>query len=253
MATLYDQIGTTYTHKRMPDPRIAAAIENALEGCTSVLNVGAGAGSYEPRSGNVLAVEPSRVMIAQRPKGSAPVVQARAEALPFPDQTFDAVLCVLTVHHWADQSRGLAECRRVSRDRVVFFTIDLDQASGFWLYDYFPTLLAIDAQIFPRIDRFSEAYGPVEVTPVLVPDDCRDGFLGAYWRRPGAYLDALVRGSISTFSKLARVDLDIGLDALRSDIDSGAWSERYSGIETREAIDLGYRLISASDQRAPGG
>ena len=242
MATLYDDIGRTYSRARQSDPRIAAAIENAIEGCQSILNVGAGAGSYEPKSRAVIAVEPSRTMIAQRATGSAPVVQARAESLPFADASFDAVVGILTVHHWQDQPRGFSECARVARSRVVFLTIDIEACAGFWLFDYLPELIRIDRQIFPSIARFEEAFGAVQVTAVPVPADCRDGFLGAYWKRPRAYLDPAVRAGISTFAKIGNITAQLA--RLESDLDSGRWQQRYSSLENINELDLGYRLVA---------
>jgi SAM-dependent methyltransferase len=246
VATLYDKIGRTYSSRREADPRIAAAIENAIDGCASILNVGAGAGSYEPQSRAVIAIEPSRTMIAQRPPGAAPVVQGCAESLPFRDGSFDAVLGVLTVHHWKDQEKGFSECARVARSRVVFLTIDFDVCAQFWLFDYFPELIRADRQIFPRIERFVDSFDLVEIVPAPIPADCRDGFLGAYWKRPQAFLDPLVRESISTFSKIGNVDSNLA--CLKKDIDSGAWDQAYSGLRDLNVLDLGYRLIIA---RAP--
>jgi SAM-dependent methyltransferase len=243
MTTLYDSIGRTYASRRQSDPRIAAAIESAMGGCESVLNVGAGAGSYEPKSRAVVAVEPSRTMIAQRPLGCAPAVQARAEALPFGDASFDAVLGVLTVHHWKDQARGFSECARVARCKAIFLTNDFEVCARFWLFDYIPQLILTDRDMFPRLERFAEAFGPVEITPVPIPEDCRDGFLCAYWNRPRAYLDPLVRASISTFSKIGNIDSQLA--RLEQDIESGVWNERYAALQDLESLDLGYRLIVA--------
>jgi len=171
MAALYDSIGRTYTSRRQTDPRIAAAIEDALDGCTSILNVGAGAGSYEPQTRSVVALEPSRTMIAQRLATAAPVVQGRAEALPFTDGSFDAVLGVLTVHHWKDQMMGLAECARVARSRIVILTYDLEVSARFWLFDYLPELLRIDRLVFPPMEKFIDAFGSIEsrVIPIRLP------------------------------------------------------------------------------------
>ena len=171
MAALYDDIGRTYAGRRQSDPRIAAAIESALKGCELILNVGAGTGSYEPHSQLIVAVEPAWTMISQRPFGAAPAVQACAEALPFPNDSFDAVLGILTVHHWKDQAKGFSECKRVARSRVVFLTIDCDVCARFWLFDYFPELLRVDRHIFPSITRFQQAFGLVE--SITVPRSCR--------------------------------------------------------------------------------
>lgn len=244
VAALYDDIGRTYAGRRQSDPRIGAAIESTIAGCESILNVGAGTGSYEPQSRMVIAVEPSRTMIAQRPVGASPVVQAYAEALPFLNSSFDAVLGILTVHHWKDQAKGFAECARVARSRVVFLTNDFDVCAKFWLFDYFPELLRADRHIFPSIARFQDAFGPVETIAVPIPEDCRDGFLGAYWKRPRAYLDRMVRNSISTFSKIGNADSQFA--QLENDINSGAWEQRYSGLQKLTALDLGYRIVIAS-------
>jgi len=243
VATLYDNIGRTYSSRRQSDPRIEAAIVNAIEGCSSILNVGAGTGSYEPSSRTVVAVEPSRIMISQRPPGTAPVVQASAEALPFRDASFDAVLGILTAHHWKNQARGFSECARVARSRVVFLTIDMNACAQFWLFDYLPDLIRVDRLIFPRLEQFQEAFGAIEATEVPIPEDCRDGFLGAYWKRPRAYLDPEVRAGISTFSRIG--DIKGQLARLESDIDSGEWDQRYSSLHNVNELDLGYRLITA--------
>lgn len=243
MTTAYDRIGQTYVAQRTTDPRIARAINNALGNSQSVLNVGAGTGSYEPSDRFVIAVEPSRVMIAQRSGERAPAVQAVAERLPFADNSFDAVLGVLTLHHWTDQLRGLAECARVARKVVVFLTWD-PASDDFWLVrDYFPSLIQQDRVRFPAMTSISAALHGAEVRPVLIPADCVDGFLGAFWRRPDAYLDAGVRSGISAFASCA--NLDVGLDKLRADIDSGRWHRRNEALSQRDAIDLGYRLVVA--------
>jgi SAM-dependent methyltransferase len=245
---LYDNIGRNYSGRRQSDPRIGSAIQEALADCGSVLNVGAGTGSYEPRSHAIVAVEPSRTMIEQRPEGAAPAIQARAEALPFRNASFDAVLAILTVHHWSDQAKGLSECARVARSKVVILTNDFEVCAKFWLFDYVPELLRADRYLFPPIARFEEAFGLVESVAVPIPADCRDGFLGAYWKRPSAYLDRAVRESISTFSKIG--DVSSHLQKLRADIESGAWEQRYSRLRDLSSLDLGYRLIIARREYA---
>lgn len=245
MTALYDAIGAGYAAHRRPDPRLAAAIVDALGDARSVVNVGAGAGSYEPAERRVVAVEPSRTMIDQRAAGAAPVVQATATQLPFADRSFAASLAVLTVHHWGDRARGLAELARVARERVVVVTWD-PAAPGFWLvHEYFPDLLAIDRASFPSLDELAGALGRLDVRPLLVPHDCVDGFLGAYWRRPAAYLDASVRGAISFFARVPAPALEDGLSRLRADLAGGAWARRHGALLERPALDVGYRLVIA--------
>ena len=247
MTQLYDAIGVGYEHHRRPDPRIASAITDALGSAESVLNVGAGAGSYEPSDRAVVAVEPSLAMIHQRRRDSAPVVRASATHLPFRDAVFAATLAVLTVHHWPDRSRGLAELSRVTRERVVILSWD-PAFSGFWLVDdYFPEIWAIDRPIFPSIDELRQALGSVESRPLLIPHDCTDGFLGAYWRRPEAYLDPGVRGAMSTFAKITGVEP--GVARLRRDLGDGTWHRRHRHLLDEHEIDLGYRLVIGSGRR----
>jgi SAM-dependent methyltransferase len=241
---LYDTIGQGYEAHRRPDPRLAAAITAALGPAANAVNVGAGAGSYEPADRPVVAVEPSAAMLRQRRRGAAPAVQASATDLPFRDAAFAAALAVLTVHHWPDRARGLAELARVARERVVILTWDPEARFAFWLVDeYFPEIPAIDRRIFPTLDEFRRALGPIDARPLPIPHDCVDGFLGAYWRRPEAYLDAGVRGAISTFTKLA--DVESGLARLRADLADGTWERRHGHVRLRDAVDLGYRLVVA--------
>lgn len=249
MTQLYDAIGIGYEHYRRPDPRIAAAIIRALGEAETVVNVGAGTGSYEPVDRSVVAVEPSLAMIRQRQVGGTPVVQASATHLPFRDGVFAAALAVLTVHHWPDPVRGLTELARVARQRLVIVTWD-PATSGFWLVeDYFPAIVETDRPIFPAIEAFRQILGDVEVHSILVPSDCTDGFLGAYWRRPYAYLDPGVRGAISTFAKIG--DVESGLARLRGDLTDGTWERRYGHLLRQSELDLGYRLVIA--HRGRGG
>ena len=242
MGAIYDsnELGEGYASRRRPDPRIAAAILAALGDARSVVNVGAGTGSYEPTDRVVQAVEPSATMMAQRPEGAAPCVQASAELLPFEDDSFDAAMAVLTIHHWSDRRAGLREMRRVARGRVVILTSDVE-ASDFWLTrDYFPALAELDRRIMPRLGDLAAELGEFEAAPVLVPHDCVDGFQGAYWRRPEAYLDPVARRSMSSFAK---IDAENGLKRLARDIESGAWAKRNADLLTRDALDVGYRLL----------
>jgi SAM-dependent methyltransferase len=237
----YDVIGRSYARLRRPDPRIARIVTAALGGAKSVVNVGAGVGSYEPTDRAVVAVEPSGVMIAQRPAGAAPVVRGVAEKLPFSDNAFDAALAILTTHHWSDRRAGLAEMRRVAEDRVVILTWD-PAHTGFWLVrDYFPDLIEFDRGIFPTLGDLEAVLGRVEVSVVPVPHDCLDGFLGAYWRRPEEYLDERVRAGISTFARIG--DVTPGVNRLRTDLESGRWAIRNAALLGLEELDLGYRIV----------
>lgn len=241
---IYDTIGRTYAGPRQTEPRIAALIEAALGDARSVVNIGAGTGSYEPAGRAVIALEPSAVMIGQRPAGSAPCVHARAEALPLATGSVDAAMAILTVHHWSDVERGLAEIARVARRRVVLLTWVPD-AAAFWLTaDYFPQIAADDRETFPDTAALTAMLqrlgGRVSLTPVPIPHDCADGFLCAFWRRPEAYLRAEVRAAMSSF---ARFDAGPGLDRLQADLESGRWREKYGALLALEALDLGYRVV----------
>lgn len=240
MPAFYDSIGHGYRDYRQADPRIAAIVDAALALSGTIVNVGAGVGSYEPRDRPVVAVEPSRVMIAQRSPAAAPVVQAGAEALPFASDAFDCAMAILTIHHWPNVARGIHELARVAGGRVVLLTW-VGLVNDFWLMDYVPQIITIDAHLFPSIAQLTAWLGPLRVITVPIPHDCSDGFLCAYWRRPEAYLDAGVRGAISTFARLS--DVTPGLARLRRDLDSGAWHRRYAPLLDREAIDFGYRVI----------
>lgn len=240
MTAHYDTIGINYAELRKPDARIAETIRSALGPARTVLNVGAGAGSYEPADREVTAVEPSIEMIRQRPASSATVVQGRAEELPFDDDSFDASMAVLTVHHWSDQAKGLREMRRVTRGPVVILTYD-PAFRGFWLTDYIPELVALDEAQLPPLSTYDQWLGPVAISSVPIPHDCTDGFLCAYWRRPAAYLDPRVRAAISSFWALS--DVSQALARLGQDLESGAWAERYSQLLDLDAFDCGYRLV----------
>ncbi|MGW3347399.1 class I SAM-dependent methyltransferase [Nonomuraea rubra] len=242
----YLRLGVGYAGQRVPDPRVAAMIDAALGAAGSVVNVGAGTGSYEPAGRDVLAVEPSAVMIAQRRAGSAPVVRARAERLPLADGSFDAALAVLTVHHWSDAAAGLAELRRVSARQVVL-TWDPAVTGRFWLVrDYVPELSRLEAglaTVATVVAELGRGGGRTTVTPVPVPADCTDGFMGAYWRRPERYLDPRVRASISAFATVGEDVAGEAMQRLGADLESGRWLERHGDLLGLAALDLGYRLV----------
>ncbi len=222
---LYDTIGVTYSVTRRTEPRIAAQVWAALGDARTVLNVGAGTGSYEPPDRDVTAVEPSAVMRAQRPEGAARCVAATAECLPFEDQSFDAAMAFATVHHWQDPIAGLLEMRRVAR-RVVVFTCDTTDRGWrrrFWLTrDYLPEIGASHVGLATRLARAIRA----RMEPVLIPWDCADGFFEAYWRRPEAYLDENVRRGISMWASVGPDAEQRAVRSLRDDLVSGRWAER---------------------------
>jgi SAM-dependent methyltransferase len=240
----YDEIGRTYAHTRATDPRIAAAIWEALGDARTVVNVGAGTGNYEPPDREVTAVEPSAVMIAQRPPGAAPVVQASAEELPFEDGSFDAAMAVITLHHWSDWRRGIDELRRVAR-RLVIFSWDPSFVRRLWITTEYLPFVADEEATFPSLADQAGAVRATSVTTVPIPADCQDGFYGAWWRRPEAYLDPEVRAGISVLASRTPEELAPGLERLRADLESGAWAERHADLLEREELDLGYRLLVA--------
>lgn len=241
MSALYDTIGLNYADLRKPDPRIAQAIRGALGNARTILNVGAGSGSYEPADREVTAVEPSLAMIRKRSPGMAPVVQASADSLPFADKSFDASMAVLTLHHWPDKAAGLMEMMRVTRARIVLVTFD--PAWRPWLTDYLPQLAALDERQMPTMQDYANWLGEIEVAPLMVPHDCTDGFLYAYWRRPEAYLDPRIRSGSSSFWAIG--DLDAGLAKLADELTSGEWDRRYGHLRECDAYDAGYRLVIA--------
>jgi len=242
MAAKYDIIGLNYAELRKPDPRIAAAIQQALGEAETVLNVGAGTGSYEPVDRLVTAVEPSREMIRQRSSAAAQAIQASAEHLPFDDDAFAAAMAILTVHHWPDKEAGLREMRRVTRGRIVLLTFDPSHRP--WLTDYLPELVRLDEAHLPAMSDYERWLGPVQITPLLVPHDCSDGFLYAYWRRPGAYLDPRIRSGSSSFWAMGN-SVESGLERLRRELQTGEWERRYAELLTRDAYDAGYRIVVA--------
>ena len=242
-APLYDSIGATYTATRRTEPRIAAQVWAALGDAQTVLNVGAGTGSYEPPGRDVTAVEPSAVMRAQRPAGAAPCVDAVAERLPFEDQSFDAAMAFATIHHWQDPVAGLREMQRVGR-RVVVFTSDFSDRDLFWLNrDYLPEFAGLLIGR-PALTELARAIG-ARAEPVLIPWDCTDGFYEAYWRRPEAYLDEQVRRGISIWARVGPDAEQRAVRSLREDLASGRWAERNRGLLDLDAAELGLRLLIA--------
>ncbi|HEX9064921.1 MAG TPA: class I SAM-dependent methyltransferase [Streptosporangiaceae bacterium] len=245
-AQLYDTIGATYTVTRRTDARIAARIWAALGDAQTVVNVGAGTGSYEPPDRDVTAVEPSALMRSQRPADAAPCVAATADSLPFDDQSFDAAMAVCTVHHWPDPIAGLREMQRVAR-RVVVFTFVGTQAGWlrrFWLTrDYLPEAAGVLTGRRPLSQLASSIGGRTE--PVPIPWDCTDGFFEAHWRRPEAYLQEEVRRGQSIWTTVGPQAEDRAVRSLRDDLASGRWAGRNRDITGLDAADFGLRLLVA--------
>jgi SAM-dependent methyltransferase len=245
-AQLYDTIGASYSVTRRTEPRIAARVWAALGDARTVLNVGAGTGSYEPSDRDVLAVEPSAIMRAQRPAGAAQCVAAAAESLPFEDQSFDAAMAFSTIHHWQDPIAGLREMRRVAR-RVVVFTHDSSDTGWlrrFWLTrDYLPEVAGLVAGR-PSLTEQARSIG-ARMEPVLIPWDCADGFFEAHWRRPEAYLDENVRRGVSVWARVGPDAEQRAVHGLRNDLASGQWAERNRALLHLDAAELGLRLLIA--------
>jgi SAM-dependent methyltransferase len=249
---LYDRIGRTYRETRRPDPRIAALIDEGLGDARSVVNVGAGAGAYEPADRDVLAVEPSATMIAQRPPGAAPAIQASAEDLPLADDSFDAALAVNTVHHWSDLRAGLRELRRVARKRVVIFLRNPQAGVPFWLVEDYIPALDNTGRVARIVATIEQELRPVGAVPVRLPRDCADGVFTAYWGRPELYLDAETRRNISNFALAPADDVADGLARLEADLASGEWDRRYGELRALPALDLGHRVLIAEVERPAG-
>lgn len=239
----YGDIGTTYSRYRRPDPRISDQIHRALGNAAHVLNVGAGAGSYEPEDRRVTAVEPSASMRAQRPSHLSVAVDAFAEALPFANDVFDASMAIVTVHQWSDLEGGLAEMRRVTRGPVVVLTADPAQMHDIWIADYCPEVRAIEARRFPTIERVVAALGVASVAPVMIPLDCRDGFSEAYYGRPEALLDADARLACSSWSLVPPAAVEYFVETLSRDLANGRWDERYGRLRRLPTYNAGLRLI----------
>jgi SAM-dependent methyltransferase len=243
----YDRLGHGYARHRRADPRIAAHIHAALGDARTVVNVGAGAGSYEPTDRYVLAIEPSATMRAQRTAHLSPAIAGRAEALPLDNRSVDAAMAILTVHHWDDPLAGLRELRRVARYRVIMLTFDIDVLARYWLFtDYLPEGLADDRARFPAIAVITHALGGAEVEAVAVPADCSDGFVECYYARPEALLDPSVRAAQSVWPRLPEGVEERAIAALAADLDSGEWDRRHGHLRNENAYDAALRLITAT-------
>lgn len=243
----YDKIGIGYATHRQEDPRIAAVLWAALGDARSVVNVGAGAGSYEPPDRQVIAVEPSAVMLDQRGPHRVPGMLGRAECLPLAENSVDAAMAVLTVHHWPDQQAGLAELLRVARQRIVLLTLDPDISAQMWLMaDYAPEIAALDYDLFPAPESIATQLGGGELQIVPVPADCRDGFLLAFWAHPERVLDPYARAATSGFARMPDKAVSRVTKQLRRDLDDGTWNARNGHLLRQHEYDAGLRLVTAN-------
>jgi SAM-dependent methyltransferase len=240
----YDTQGRGYAQQRRTDPRIAAFVHRALGPARTVLNVGAGAGSYEPEDRYVLAVEPSAAMRAQRPANRAPAIHGIAENLPLDDQSVDASMAMVTVHQWRDLQKGLAELRRVTRGPIVVLTFDGDALDRYWLVDYVPELMGVERRRYPAIDLIAKGIGgKTEVQAIPIPIDCVDGFTEAFYARPERFLDAAVRRSQSAWGSVDGKVQERFVKKLGDDLRTGAWDERYGQWRQQPFFDGSLRLI----------
>src|SRR6185503_8241320 len=240
----YGAIGRRYGDYRRPEPAIAAVVDAALGDAVTVLNVGAGAGSYEPLDRRVTAVEPSAVMRAQRPSHLTRAIDAIAEKLPFTDRQFDAAMATFTVHQWSDVTAGLSEMRRVTTGPVVILTCDPDLVEAFWLNDYAPLVLSTEARRYPAMALIADALGGcVDVIPIPIPFDCRDGFNEAYYGRPERLLEAGARTACSGWSFVDAETCRDYVARLRDDLATGAWDRKYGHLRTQPAFDGSLRLL----------
>ncbi len=245
----YERHGLTYARNRRGDPRIEARIHTALGDARTVLNVGAGTGSYEPLDRSVLAVEPSATMRAQRPQGAAPALDARAEALPFDDDAFDAAMACITIHHWEPPEAGLAELRRVTRGPVVVFTFDLDGLPA-WQKEILAEGIELERPRFPTIEAIEAVLGGrTRVERIPTPADCADGFFEAFWARPEVLLDPAIRASQSMWALLGPGVEERIVDRLAAALDSGAWDAEHGHLRERQSFDGSLRLVVSE----PGG
>jgi SAM-dependent methyltransferase len=244
----YERLGVGYAAVRRPDRRVAAQVRAALGQVGPVINVGAGAGSYEPDDLAVVAVEPAVTMLEQRPPEAAPAVRAFAEELPFPTRSFAAGMAILTVHHWRHPAAGLAELRRVVRGPIAVLSWDADVFNDYWMVrEYVPASRRLDRQV-PSPAAIADLLGGGSVTAVPVPADCADGFYAAWWRRPEAYLDPSVRAAISGLARLDPNVVEPGIRKLADDLSSGTWHRRHADLLTLDTYDAGYRLVLAQPQ-----
>jgi len=245
----YDGSKVDYVSYRQTDPVIEAQIHRALGDAQTILNVGGGAGSYEPVDRYVVAIEPSVEMRRKR-STTRPAVIGSAEQLPFDDKSFDASMAIFTIHHWKDLRRGLEEMRRVTRGPVVIVSCDPLRLYDFWMVEYGKEVLDIEARRYPAIDTVKGCFGEdTMVTSVSIPRDCRDGFQEAYYARPERLLDDHVRAAQSAWGFLSKdVEQDI-VHRLRTALRDGSWDRQFGHFRTAPTFEGSLRLIISPGER----
>ncbi|MFC4740074.1 class I SAM-dependent methyltransferase [Flavobacterium ponti] len=241
----YDKLGQKYSGHRQTDPRIADYVFDELKDAKTVLNVGAGAGSYEPTNKYVVAVEPSIVMRSQRiQNGKTPAINAKAGCLPFDDNSFDSSMAMVTVHHWPDIDKGLKELRRVTKEKVLVMTFDPEHLDDFWNAEYFPEVIEVEKARYPTIDFIKESLGGnCEVIPIPIPLDCKDGFQEAFYGRPEAFLEKQIRLSQSAWGFISDDKQEEIVLRLKTDLENGNWDKKYGHFRTQEFFTCALRLI----------
>lgn len=247
--TRYERIGHGYARLRREDSRITARINAALAQARTVVNVGAGAGSYEPRDRYVIAIEPSDVMAAQRPPELPPAIPATAGGLPLRDDAVDAAMAILTIHHWdAEREAGVRELRRVARGPVAILTYVAEVSSDMWLVkDYLPEVAELDRQIFPGTDQLAAWLdGAVNVETVPIHRDTPDWMLGSFWAHPERVLDRDARNATSGFARMPEATVQRVVAALERDLGSGEWDRRHGHLRELDELDVGLRLVVAT-------
>ncbi|MDP4149938.1 MAG: class I SAM-dependent methyltransferase [Bacteroidota bacterium] len=241
----YDRFGGKYSSFRQTDERIAQYVHKALSGARTVLNVGAGAGSYEPEGKYIVAVEPSVTMRQQRmAAGKAPAINAKADNLPFDDNAFDASMAMVTVHHWPDMDKGLKEIRRVTKQQVVIMTFDPQKLDDFWVAEYFPEVVEVEKARYPTIEFIRTSLGGrVEITSIPIPLDCKDGFQEAFYGRPEAFLQKEIRLSQSAWGFISDDKQEEIVNRLRIELQNGNWNKKYGHYRTQPSFTCGLTLV----------
>jgi SAM-dependent methyltransferase len=246
----YNKSGQKYSGHRQTDPRIAEYVFKGLADAKTILNVGAGPGSYEPANKYVVAVEPSIIMRAQRiQNGKIPAINAKADNLPFDDNSFDASMAMITVHHWPDMNKGLKELRRVAKKQVLIMTFDPGELDNFWNVNYFPELIEVEKARYPTIEFIKNSLGGnCEVIPIPIPLDCVDGFQEAFYGRPEAFLEKEVRLAQSAWGFLPEAVEEKSVQSLEDDLKSGEWDKKYGHFRTQSAFTCALRLIISNKE-----